>query len=435
MSRFASDPRAAIRRLNIVGIATIAVLVGGIGGWAATSRIAGAVIAHGTLVVESSVKKVQHPTGGIVGALMVEEGSPVEAGDVLVRLDDTVPRATLNIVRAELDTQLLREARLVAERDGATAVALPAELTSRAGEDAVVRALAGEQKLFDARRNTLNGQRAQFAEQVDQLNEQISGLIAQKKAKEDELALIAKELEGVTILFEKKLTTTERLTALQRNRASLEGEHGQIVASVAAARGKISEIELQTLQLDKSFRTDVLNDLRDAEGKVAELKERQTAAEDQLSRIDIRAPQSGTVHGLAVHTVGGVIGAGDTIMMIVPRADAIVIDAMVAPQDVDQIRVGSPVTVRILAGNQRTTPVVAASVTRVAPDLLRNPDNNGASYLVRAAFGKEALAGLGDFHVVAGMPAEVFIATGDRTPLQYLFKPLGEQIARTFRER
>jgi HlyD family secretion protein len=435
MAGFVSDPRAAIRRLNLIGIAAIAVLVGGIGGWAATSHIAGAVIARGSLVVESSVKKVQHPTGGIVGALLVEEGSSVNAGDVLIRLDDTVPRATLNIVRSELDTQLLRKARLTAERDGAAAVVLPEVLGSRAGDESIVRALAAEEKLFEARRNTLSGQRSQFAEQVEQLKQQIGGLDAQQKAKAEELARIAKELAGVQALYDKNLTTTERLTALERNRASLEGERGQIVAAIAAARGKVSEIELQILQLDKSFRTDVLNDLGDAEAKVSELTERQTAAEDQLRRIEIRAPQNGIVHGLAVHTVGGVVGAGDTLMMIVPRADALVVDAMVAPEDVDQVSVGSPVTVRIMAGNRRTTPVIGGKVTRVAPDLLRNPDDKGASYLVRAAFDKNAMAELGDFRIVAGMPAEVFIATGERTPLQYLLQPLGEQIAHTFRER
>jgi HlyD family secretion protein len=435
MTKFNSDPRPSIRRLNVIGVATVLILIGGIGGWAATSKLAGAVIANGSLVVESNVKKVQHPTGGTISALMVEEGSAVEAGDVLVKLDDTAPRATLNIVRSELDTQLLRQARLVAERDDAPAVFLPQSLAPRQMDPSVASAFASEQKLFESRRNSLNGQRAQLAEQIDQLKEQIDGLTAQRAAKESELELIAKELEGVAALFEKQLTTRERINALERNRASLEGDRGQMIAQIAAARGKISETEIQILQLDKTFRTEVLNDLRDAEAKIDAARERETAAEDQLRRIEIRAPQSGTVHGLAFHTVGGVIGAGETIMMIVPNADSLVVDAMVAPQDVDQVTVGSEVTVRLLAGNTRTTPVLQAKVVRVAPDLLRNPDTNNGSYLVRAAFDKGALAALGNFHAVAGMPAELFFATGERTPLQYLLKPLGEQIAHTFRER
>jgi HlyD family secretion protein len=435
MTKFNSDPRPSIRRLNIAGVAAVLVLVGGIGGWAATSKLAGAVIASGSVVVESNVKKVQHPTGGTISALLVEEGSSVQGGDVVIRLDDTAPRATLNIVRSELDTQLLRQARLMAERDDAAAVSLPSGLASRRTEPSVASAFASEQKLFESRRNTLNGQRAQLAEQTEQLKEQIEGLSAQRAAKESELVLIDKELEGVAALFEKQLTTRERINALERTRASLEGDRGQMVAQIAAARGKISETEIQILQLDKAFRTEVLNELRDAEAKIDAARERETAAEDQLRRIEIRAPQTGTVHGLAFHTVGGVIGAGETIMMIVPNADSLVVDAMVAPQDVDQVLVGSEVTVRLLAGNQRTTPVLKAHVVRVAPDLLRNPETNNGSYLVRAAFEKGALAGLGDFHVVAGMPAELYFATGERTPLQYLLKPLGEQMARTFRER
>jgi HlyD family secretion protein len=435
MTTFHSDPRPALRRLNIVAVATIAVLLGGIGGWAATSTLAGAVIARGSLVVESNVKRVQHPTGGTIGEILVEEGSTVAAGDVLVRLDETTPRANLNIVRAELDTQLIRQARLIAERDDAPAPAIPEGLTARAAEPEIATALASERKLFESRRITLAGQRAQLAGQVDQLGEQIGGLEAQQRAKESELKLLDREYAGVAALFEKQLTTRERMTALERSRAAIEGEHGQIVAQIAAARGKISETELQSLQVDKTFRTEVLNELRDAEARIAAARERATAAEDQLRRIDIRAPQAGTVHGLAVHTVGGVIAAGETIMMIVPGSDLLVVDAMVAPQDVDQVAVGAEATVRIMSGNTRITPVVKARIVRVAADLLEDPATKAPAYLVRAAFEPGTLAGLGDLRPVPGMPVELFVATGDRTPLDYLLRPLGEQIAHTFRER
>ncbi|MEO8669350.1 MAG: HlyD family type I secretion periplasmic adaptor subunit [Bauldia sp.] len=435
MAAFHSDPRPAIRRLNIVAMATIAVLIGAIGGWAATSNLAGAVIARGTLVVESSVKRVQHPTGGTIGEILVEEGRSVAAGDVLIRLDETMPRANLNIVRAEFDTQLIRQARLMAERDDATDIVVPPSLAARAEEPEIATAFASEQKLFQSRRATVAGQHAQLAEQVDQLKEQIGGLEAQRTAKESELRLLAQEFAGVEALFAKQLTTRERMTALERSRASIEGERGQIVAEIAAARGKISETELQSLQIDKAFRTEALNDLRDAETRIAAASERTTAAEDQLRRIDIRAPQAGTVHGLAVHTVGGVIGPGETIMMIVPSADSLVIDAMVAPQDVDQITVGAEASVRIMSGNTRVTPVVKARIVRVSPDLLQNPETKNPGYLVRAAFDKGALGELGDLHVLAGMPVELFVATGERTPLGYLLRPLGEQIAHTFRER
>jgi HlyD family secretion protein len=429
------DPRPAIRRLNIAGIAIILVLFGAIGGWAATSELAGAVIAPGTIVVESNVKKVQHPTGGTVGKLNVEEGSSVEAGDVLLRLDDTVPRATLGIVRSELDTQLLREARLTAERDGDDAVKLPDALTSRSDEESVKRAFAGEQKLFEARRNTLVGQRAQFREQVSQLDQQIAGLVAQETAKEGEITLLDSELVGVSKLYEKQLINIERRTELERNKVRLDGERGQLIAEVAAARGRISEIELKILQLDKDFQTDLLNELRDCQAKIAELEERQTAAEDQLRHIDIRAPQSGFVHELAVHTVGGVVGPGETIMLIVPRADALVVDAKVTPENVDQVAVGAPVKVRVMVGNQRTMPTLDGRVVRVAPDLTVERAGERPYYLIRVALDPDAARDLDGFRLIPGMPAEVFVATGERTPLQYLLKPLREQVARTFRER
>jgi HlyD family secretion protein len=429
-----ADPRQVIRRLNLAGFATLALFVGGIGGWAATSEISGAVIAPGTLVVESSVRKVQHPTGGIVGTLLVEEGSAVEAGQVLLTLDDTLPRTTLGVVEADLGTQLAREARLIAERDGTPDLVPPAPLGGRTTEASLARALAGEQKLFEARRATLVGQRDQLREQVAQLNEQVAGLQAQRAAKDSQIQLTDDELVGVAALYQQRLTSTDRLTTLQRNKASLEGERGQLVAAIAGARGKISETELQILQLDKDFQTGVLNDLRDAEAKISGLRERQIAAEDQLRRIEIRSPSAGTVHELAVHTIGGIIGPGDTIMLIVPRADKLVVDAKVAPNDVDQVGLGAKVSVRILAGNRRTVPVRSATVTRVSPDLVQDNANTRPYYLVRMALTEESTSP-GDLVLLAGMPVEAFVETDKRSPLSYLVEPLREQIARTFRER
>lgn len=435
MAAAPADPKSAIRRLNIIGFATVAVLVGGIGGWATTSELSGAVIANGTLVVESSVKKVQHPTGGSVGALLVEEGSAVTEGDVLVRLDDTLPRTTLGSVRSALAAQLLREARLRAERDGAEEVTLPDSLIPRAAEPNIAVALSGEMRLFQARRNTLTGQRAQLREQIAQLNEQIAGLEAQLEAKASEIKFTDRELQSISELYFKQLVSVTQLTALQRARASLLGQRGELTAAVATARGRISEIELQVLQLDKDFQTSVLNDLREAEAKIADLSERQTAAEDQLRRIDIRAPQDGVVHELAIHTVGGVIAPGETIMQIVPRADELVIDAEVAPSDVDQIAVGGKAGIRVMAGNRRTTPLVDATVMRVSPDLLHEPQTGRPYFLVRMAFAQHAFDGIDELKLLPGMQVEAYVATEERTPLGYLLKPLQEQIARTFRER
>jgi HlyD family secretion protein len=441
MTATEQDPRRMIRKLNLTGLAIIVVLIGGVGGWASTAQLAGAVIAPGTIVVESNVKKVQHPTGGIVGEILVKEGGEVEEGQVVLRLDDTVTRATLGAVRSQLDELMAREARLLAEREDAAAIAFPAQLTSRANDTSVTTAVAGEEKLFESRKTARTGQRAQLRERIAQTNEEIRGLSAQQTAKEAEIDLIGKELIGVAELYQKNLVSISRYTQLQRDQTRLQGERGQLIADSARARGKISETELQIIQLDQDFRTEVLKDLREAQGKIAELKERVTAAEDQLKRVDLRAPQAGVVHQLAVHTVGGVIANGELIMQIVPRADELVVEAKVAPYDIDQVASGAEVVVRIIAGNQRTTPVIAGRLIRVSADLEREQQQPNSAqppqayYTVRIALPAKEVAGLRDFRLVPGMPAEVFIQTHERTPLEYLLKPLKEQIARTFRER
>ncbi len=440
MSGDRQDPLSAIRKLNLIGLAVIGLLVGGVGGWAVTSELAGAVIAPGTIVVESSVKKVQHPTGGVVGEILVKEGDEVREGQVVLRLDDTLTRSTLGAVRSQLDELLVREARLLAERDDADSVTFPDLLATRRNEPSVAMAFAGEQRLFESRRNAREGQSAQLRERVQQTNEEIRGLAAQQVSKEDSIALIGKELVGVAELYEKNLVSISRYMVLQREKTRLDGERGQLIADIARARGKISETELQIIQLDRDFRTEVLKDLREAQGKIAELKEKVVAAEDQLKRVDLRAPQSGTVHQLSAHTVGGVIGNGETIMQIVPLADELVVEAKVAPQDVDQVAVGAKVVARIMAGNQRTAPDLTGVLTRISADLTREQPQGGsqpaqAYYAVRVTLSAKEVARLKELKLVPGMPVEAFIQTQERTPLQFLLKPLQEQIARTFRER
>jgi HlyD family secretion protein len=252
---------------------------------------------------------------------------------------------------------------------------------------------------------------------------------------EQEVKLIETELVGVSDLYQRNLVSIQRFMQLRRDETRLQGERGQFIADTARARARISETELQIIQLDQDFRTDVLKDLREAEGKIADLKERVVAAEDQLKRIDIRAPQRGFVNQLAVHTVGGVIANGDTIMQIVPQSDDLVVEAKVVPSEIDQVGLGADVVVRIMAGNQRTTPSISGTITRVSADLTQDPQTKQSYYVVRATLPLDEVRRLSDLKLVPGMPVEVFIQTQDRTPLQYLLKPLREQIARTFRER
>jgi HlyD family secretion protein len=437
----AKDPRSAIRKLNLVGFAAIAAAAGGVGGWASTTDIAGAVIAPATLVVESDVKKVQHLSGGIVGEIHIAEGSRVEADQVLVRLDDTLTRATLGVVQSQLDLYVAREARLLAERDGLGAVVMSPGASSGPVRQAVESAIAGERQLFRSRREVLDGQRAQLGERIAQNREEIRGLAAQQQSKEKEIDYIAEELSGVEQLFAKNLVSIARLKQLQRDQARLQGERGQLIAEIARSRGKIAETELQILQLEQDFRTDVLKDLRETQAKVAELQERANAAEDELRRTVIRAPQAGIVYQLQVHTIGGVIGKGETIMQIAPHADPLVVEAKVAPQDIDQVAFGAPVRVRIGAGNRRTTPDLDGKVIVVSPDLMRETSTGSGGaptqphYAVRISLSEASAEAVGDLRLVPGMPAEVYIRTQDRTPLTYLLKPLNEQFARTFRER
>lgn len=433
------DPRRVIRRLNLIGFTSLAVMVGGFGVWASASQIAGAVIAPGLLVVESNVKKVQHPTGGVVGEILIKEGSVVQAGDIVMRLDDTITRATLGVVRAQLDELRARDARLIAERDDSDTVVFPQDLLERKDSASLASTLSGEERLFESRRNARNGQRAQLSERIAQSKEEVRGLQAQQGAKEIEINFIAEELVGVRQLYRNRLVSISRLMLLQRDSAKLEGERGQFIADIARVRGKISETELQITQIDRDFRTEVLKDLREGQGKIAELRERSVAAEDQLKRVDIRAPQSGTVLQLAVHTVGGVITNGETIMQIVPTDDNLVVDARIAPQDIDQIAPGARAIVRIMAGNQRVMQDLGGSLARVSADLTRDPPVAGQAsqpyYQVRVELPRAELARLGELRLVPGMPAEVFIQTYPRTPMQYLMKPLRDQIGRAFRER
>ncbi|MFL6816991.1 MAG: HlyD family type I secretion periplasmic adaptor subunit [Bradyrhizobium sp.] len=425
----------SIRVHLIVGLAIVLVLGGGLGGWAATAEISGALIAPGSVVVESNVKKVQHPTGGVVGEVRARDGDVVNAGDIVVRLDDTVTKASLAIVTKNLDGLWARAARLQAEQQGVDQILFPRMLLDRAADPDVKTVIASETKLFDVRVNGRVGQKAQLRERITQLNEEIAGLSAQERAKDQEIALVEKELRGVRDLYEKHLVQISRLTTLERDAARLNGERAQYIASRAQARGKITETELQIIQVDKDMVSDVSKDLRETNDKVGEFVERKVTAEDQLRRVDIRAPQHGMVLQSSVHTVGGVITAGDAIMMIVPQADDLQVEAKVNPQDIDKLQIGQKTLLRLSAFNQRTTPELNGVVSRVSPDVTTEQRTGQSYYTIRVSMAAQEIARLGDVKLIPGMPVEAFVQTGDRTMLSYLVKPLSDQLKRTFRER
>ncbi|MBI5323645.1 HlyD family type I secretion periplasmic adaptor subunit [Bradyrhizobium sp.] len=425
----------SIRRHLVAGLAVVLLLAGGIGGWGATVPISGALIAPGQVVVESNVKKVQHPTGGVVGEVRVRDGDLVKAGDIVVRLDETVVRANLAIVNKTLYGLWARQARLEAEQRGNDAVKFPPMLLDRAGEPEVRDVIASETKLFDVRVNGRAGQKAQLRERVAQLNEEIEGLSAQERAKEKEIALVEKELVGVRQLYEQRLIQISRLTVLERDAARLNGERGQYVAARAQARGKITETELQIIQVDKDMVSEVSKDLRETTDKIGEFIERKVTAEDQLRRIDIRAPQDGMVLQSTVHTVGGVITAGDAIMMIVPQADDLSVEAKVNPQDIDKLQIGQKTVLRFSAFNQRTTPELNGKVSRVSADVTTDQRSGQSYYTIRISLPADEIARLGEVKVVPGMPVEAFVQTGERTLLSYFLKPFSDQLMRSFRGR
>ncbi|MEA2898946.1 MAG: rane fusion protein type secretion system [Bradyrhizobium sp.] len=427
--------RRSIRLHLIIGLVVVIVLAGGFGGWASTVQISGALIAPGAIVVESNVKKVQHPTGGVVGEVRARDGDVVKAGDVVVRLDDTVTRASLAIVVKTLNGLYARAARLEAEQRGESKLTFPPQLTERAGDPDVQNVMASESKLFEVRVTGRAGQKAQLRERVSQLNEEIGGLSAQEKAKDQEIVLVEKELVGVRSLFEQRLVQISRLTVLERDAARLNGERAQYIASRAQARGKITEIELQIIQVDKDMVSEVSKDLRETNDKIGEFVERKVTAEDQLRRVDIRAPQDGMVLQSTVHTVGGVITAGDAIMMVVPQADDLQVEARVDPKDIDKLQIGQKTLLRLSAFNQRTTPELNGLVTRVSPDVTTEQRTGQSYYTIRVSLPPKEVARLGDVKLIPGMPVEAFVQTGDRTMLSYLLKPLNDQLMRSFRER
>lgn len=423
-------------RLHLrAGLVGVIVLAGGVGGWAATTELAGAVVGSGTLVVDSYTKKVQHPTGGVVGELNVREGARVKAGDVIVRLDETVTRANLQIVVKSLDEQTARRARLEAERDDQDWFDFPADLIGRAADPDVNRLIVGEHKLFELRRTARAGKKAQLNERVGQLREQIRGLEEQIQAKDRETTFIDQELLGVRDLWRKNLVQITRLTTLERDAVRLHGERGALVAAIAEGRGRITEIMLQMMQIDQDLRTEVGKDLAEIRAKTSELVEKRVAAEDQLKRIDIRAPQDGTVHQLALHTIGGVISPGEPIMLIIPANDALVVEVRIPPHEIDRLSVGQSVLLRFTAFNQRTTPELNGEVSSVSADVAVDQKSTTSFYVARIAVPEAEIARLGDLKLIAGMPVEAFIQTGQRTVMSYLVKPLSDQLMRAWRER
>ncbi len=422
-------------RRHIVFVSVLGLcLLGGVGGWAATASLSNAVVGEASVIIEENVKKVQHLTGGIVSELMAKEGAHVAAGDIVLRLDGTSLRANLGIVTSTLAQLYARRARLEAERLG-NADFSSADLAASGIDLAANKNLIeGEVQLFRTRRSALAGMKKQLEERKGQLAEEISGETLQIKAIDDASVLIDEEYKAINSLYEQQLVTMQRVNSLKRQRVELDGNRGQHIASRAQAEGKINEINLQILQLDEDRRSESAKEMAELEAKASEMEERRVALADQLQRLDVRAPMDGRIYQLSVHTVGGVVNAGETLMLLAPDSRDLTVEAKIAPRNIDQVRPGQAVDIRFSAFDQRTTPQVAGDVVAVSPDIVTDQRTGVGYYPVRIKPNRESLAKLPNMALYPGMPAEVFIKVADRSVISYFAKPLTDQISQTFRE-
>lgn len=426
----------SIRSHIRIGVMICVGLVVMVGGWASWASIVGAVIAPGALSVEGNVKTLQHLYGGAIAEIRVKDGTPVKAGDVLIRLDATATRASLDAIRTQLVGARARAARFTAERDRANEIVFPGNLVLLAASDpAAAEVLQGERALFNARRRSLDGQKSQLVERIGQVKKEIEGLEYQRRSAEQQLKIGKEELGQVEPLLEKGLITLQRLNSLRRSVAGLEGQVGQATTEIARAETKIGETELQTSQLEKNFDSEVLRELRTTLDQLGQLEQQRIAAEDKLSRVDITSPIDGVVNGLAVHTIGGVIDPSRPILNIVPQDERLVVSVKVQPNMIDQVRVGQNAVIKLRNFDRRTAPDLYGSVTFVSADREIDPKSAEEFYRATAEIGPDSMKKLEGVRLIAGMPADVFIQTTERTVLGYLIRPLSDQLSQTFKER
>ncbi len=419
-----------------LALAVVALFGGTTTAWSFMAPLGSAIVSSGIVVAEGNLRKVQHQTGGVVGALYVTEGQHVTEGDLLVRLNDTDTKASLNIVINDLTSARAREARLLAERAGRDEIGFPADLLKQAEhDDAIDEVLSSERKFLVSRHSSQDGQRQQMDERIGQLNEQIDGLQQQLDAAKAGREVAAKERQSLQGLAAAHLVTRPRMTQLDREVVQAEGVIGSTIAKIAELKGKIKETVLQKSQLEKESLSDVSKDLRETETKIGEMEQRLTSAQEQLKRIEIRAPISGKVHQLAVHTVGGVVSPTEPMMLIVPESDRLIVEIKIAPQDIDQVHFGQDVRVRFTAFNKRTTPELTGTVSRIAGDLSREPQTGAAFYLAGVSISDDEMKRLDGLKLLPGMPAEAFIVTGERTFASYILKPITDQMQRAVREK
>jgi HlyD family secretion protein len=426
--------RPAAGRYLLSGFLALLVLVAGLGGWAAQARISGAVIAAGTVEVEGNRQVVQHPTGGVIAAIEARDGDRVEAGAVLLRLEGDALRSDLAVVEGQYFEIVARKNRLAAERDGAETVAFDPELLARAEAQPEAAALVAAQiQQFEAHREALAEETAALGERRAQIGRQIEGLEAQRAAAAKAAALLAREIESQEALFAQGLTRQTQLLTPQRELARLEGEEGQIAASVAENAARIAEIDIEIVRLGAERRSAAIAELRELEYREIELRERRASLHEEVGRLELRAPVAGVVYASTADTLRAVVRPAEPVMFIVPEATPLVVRARIDPVHIDQVAPGQAATLRFPAFNARLTPEAEGTVARISADALRDERTGASHYVAEIRLGEEAEAALGGA-LLPGMPVDAFVRTEERSPLSYLVRPFADYFAKAFRE-
>lgn len=434
MSNQNPNKRWSVLRPMTIGLIAMLVLVGGFGTWAVMAQITGAVIASGQIEVDRNRQVIQHPDGGVVEAILVDEGDVVAAGDLLIQLDSNALKSELVIVEGQLFEIMARRGRLEAERDGADIITFPEELLAFDRPE-IESLIAGQERLFQARLESAAKTKEQLGQRRAQIVSQIAGIKAQQDALESQKTLIVQELADQQSLLDRGLAQASRVSALQREQADMLGRAGELAALEAQAAEQITEIEIEVLSLDTTRREEAITRLRDLQFNELELSERQRTLTEQLDRLDIRAPLSGIVYGLTVFAERSVIRAADPVMFLVPQDRPLVIAAQVQLTDVDQIYVGQEATMRFSAFDQRRTPELFGTVTLISADAFQDDTTAASFYRVELRLNEGEINRLPeDMTLIPGMPVESFVRTADRSPMDYLIKPLADYFAKAFRE-
>lgn len=426
----------SVRGPMIVGLVGLLILLGGFGSWAAFTNISGAIIANGRIEVDQNRQVVQHPDGGVVAAIEVDEGDTVAAGEVLVRLDPTTLRSQLSIAESQLFELMARRGRLEAERDGRDEIEFE-ELLRQAAENRpdVHDLMAGQSRLLVARSESIDNEISQLQKRRGQIDNQVEGIEAQRAALREQLSLIARELADQQSLLDRGLAQAARVLGLQREESRLSGQMGELAAQKAQAEGRMTEIDIEIIKLDTRRREEAITTLRDLQYRELELLEERRALIERMSRLDVTSPVSGVVYGLQVFALRSVIRAADPILYIVPQDRPLIINAEVDPIHIDKLYLGQDVTLRFSALDQRTTPELTGTVKQISADAFEDESTRQSFYRAEITLSEGEQARLPEgVTLVPGMPVEAFIRTEDRTPIDYLTKPLTDYFAKAFRE-